>query len=59
MHRITGNSVSILSEHDISALISNEISQSLETRTIVEIGTRCLILELSYDLVGILLAVLP
>src|SRR5215213_3466858 len=57
MTRITGNTISILCQDDVHITISNKVSQSIEPRT-VQIRSRYPILELSYDLILILLAVL-
>ena len=58
MTRITGNTISILCQDDVhTTTISNKVSQSIETRT-VQIRSRYPILELSYDLILMLLAIL-
>jgi hypothetical protein len=56
MNRITGNTISILCQDDVHTTISNKVSQSIETRT-VQIRSRYPILELSYDLILMLLAI--
>jgi hypothetical protein len=57
MTRITGNTISILCQDDVHTTISNKVSQRIETRT-VQVRSRYPILEFSYDLILILLAVL-
>ena len=56
MTRITGNTISILCQDNVHTTISNKVSQSIETRT-VQIRSGYPILELSYDLILVLLAV--
>jgi hypothetical protein len=57
MTRITGNTISILCQDDVHITISNKVSQRIETRT-VQIRSGYPILELSYDLILMLLAIL-
>ena len=57
MTRVTGNTISILCQDHVHTTISNKVSQSIETR-MVQIRSGYPILELSYDLILMLLAIL-